>query len=289
MAKRLGFVLTLALAASTTVLFYQLRAPTVAAHDFIGIFKGTDIVPPTPPSVINATEASPEAAASSLDGNLLAEELGNLIEPWQSTLVYGPGWLHIVYRVERPQIGFSAGTLSTGQDIPSGFDYDTWYQLDASGEVAAVVNQMLDLDGNIVQVSIYKDGAWQNLTLGEDPYQGTAIVALDFGFIRDLGMASNYGTHLARQESMSPDGHTIVTFELRDTFTPPQRFDGDSTEVAAISKSVSVDATTGQIVGGDQFNTLANGDVQLTEHAEYITTEHVSEAPTTIVDYLRAR
>jgi hypothetical protein len=88
-------------------------------------------------------------------------ELKARLEAWRDSLLDEPGWIH-----QQQRILLGGGTLPNGRSIPDPYVMDEWYLVEADGRVRAAVNRMLDEAGEVYQVTVYRDGAWSNLTFG---------------------------------------------------------------------------------------------------------------------------
>jgi len=131
------------------------------------------------------------------DQHPVLAELRALYQLRSHTYFQGPGWVHLHSREIFEE---SLGTLPDGTVIPAEYQVDDWFELDQNGLVVRAVSRQLDLSGNILQMSLFKDGRWTNLTTRESweqpPYE---LQPLDYAFT-DLALsAAKTGKGLTRQ------------------------------------------------------------------------------------------
>lgn len=127
----------------------------------------------------NSTSTLPPTMLSQKED--LVRELEERVQKWQDT-VDKPGWLHIVSNVR--DNAASNIRLSNGAQIPTEYIIEDWYLLDSSGQVLQAVTYMRDVDNNVIQVSVLKNGNWHNLTLGETSPASGSKPRIDFGFLQ---------------------------------------------------------------------------------------------------------
>jgi hypothetical protein len=140
----------------------------------------------------------PRASIPNLaDQNAVLTDLQNLNQLRSRTFFQGPGWVHLHSREIFEE---SLGTLPDGTVIPAEYQMDEWYQMDENGLVVRAVSRQMDLSGDILQISLLKDGRWTNLTTRESweqpPFE---LQPLDYAF-SDLALsAAKTGKSLTRQ------------------------------------------------------------------------------------------
>jgi hypothetical protein len=121
------------------------------------------------------------------DQHPVLAELRDLNQLRSRTYFQGPGWVHLHSREIFEE---SLGTLPDGTVIPAKYQVDEWFELDGNGLVIRAVSRQLDLSGNLLQISIFKDGRWTNLTTRESweqpPYE---LQPLDYAF-SDLALSA---------------------------------------------------------------------------------------------------
>jgi hypothetical protein len=301
MAKRIGTIVIVSLVASAAFLLYQahqaIAYQTEPASSQFGLAPGIArqrqaLNPSSAQNIVKSAQsiAQPSATSSVYDNTALADEARLLTKQWQAQLVVGPGWLHILVQIERHDD--SGGPLPNGQIIPASFQFDQWFELNANSQVIRDVSIMRGLDNNVIQVATYQDGLWRNSALpdGSTPNQGIPEApSLDFNFVHDLSLANTWGPSVTvnRNEVVSAEGHRQVLFEIRQDFSPAEKLANFSAEVSAQTMSLTVDETTGQVIGTDEYAHFLNGDVLHTAHSQYVTVEHVSDAPAEILGFLK--
>jgi hypothetical protein len=76
-------------------------------------------------------------------------------------------WLHLIWESQHLNAKTDAGTMpENGQLVQVGPISDIWVQINKNGYVDASVYIMRDSNGNPVQITNYRDGVGNNLTLG---------------------------------------------------------------------------------------------------------------------------
>ena len=113
------------------------------------------------------SQPTPTPPFPSLPTDQIPTTFGDLqarLEVWKASLLSAPGWIH-----QQQRILPGGGTLPNGRSVPDPYIMDEWYQVDEQGRVSAAVNRMLDEAGEVYQVTVYRYGAWTNLTFGGEP------------------------------------------------------------------------------------------------------------------------
>jgi LysM repeat protein len=148
----------------------------------------------------------------------LLKELRELNRLRAQNYFQAPGWVHMH---SREMMEESMGTLPDGTALPKEYQLDDWYELDANGLVVRAVSRQMDLSGNLLQMSLLKDGRWTDLNTSESweqpPYE---LSPLDYAFTDLATSAAKTGKSLTRQ-SLSADGkyggerYVIMDDEIR--------------------------------------------------------------------------
>lgn len=218
-----------------------------------------------------------DAATQEAKNNDLLAERQALIDRWSHSITKGPGWLRTVVRYDRSEGDY--GLLPGGAPIPEDFIFETWYQLDESGAVKAMVNIMWDLDGQMVQFATYRDGIWRDfgfgsLSQGEPPrlYWAHTFVPNQISLIS--------------RDQLNQAGKQTEVFTTRETFAPVQLDDMDGAIVRGSLIREMFDTNTGQILQIETVILLADGTEHVLDQLAYQAVEKVTIPPQEITDLL---
>lgn len=196
-----------------------------------------------------------------------------------------PGWLHTIDKVEHPNQQSTDGIAYKNIVIPPTFILEDWYHLDANLNVIESVTFMYDEKGQVVQVSVYKDGVWHNLTLHEDDPQEEKVHLVDRWFINGAAeVAGNSG-----QVFKSPvivDNRSLVRYGYVDKFDPPILFHDLSAPVKAARKTIYFDDLNGRPVMEETIFTTVNGDEITTMRTTFQLIENTTTPPEEILHWL---
>lgn len=199
-------------------------------------------------------------------------------------VVQGEGWVHVVELHQRNKQ--TAGSLSTGQQIPLNYILDTWYHLNKQGNVVEMVNLMKDGNGKVIQASTYSKGVWENLTVGEKWQGDPPVLNLDYGFSNDVANAASWGSVLGREENSLPDGKTALIFTIRDAFDQPIKIDGYEKLVVSGETRAHFDQKSGALLSLNRIFVDENGNEFFAEQMTVLVVEKSDLPPTDVLDYL---
>jgi hypothetical protein len=134
---------------------------------------------PTPPFPSLPADQTPTAFG----------DLQTRLEAWKASLLSAPGWIH-----QQQRILPGGGTLPNGRSVPDPYIMDEWYQVGMEGKVSAAVNRMQDEAGEVYQVTVYREGAWTNLTFGGDPMIDDLTYDPSLNILREAAEADRLGS-----------------------------------------------------------------------------------------------
>jgi hypothetical protein len=158
-----------------------------------------------------------------------------------------PGWLHFIYREEHP-FGGNTGVMYNGEPLPNTYLQETWYRLDENRMVVEGVFLLKDEIGEIMQVTVFRDSAWHNLTTGETfPTDKAPSIQLDGHFAQKLETAYIEGGQLTQTETLF-EGKSVVVFSYEKTFTPPLVLDNYPEPVQQVRGNAYVDPINGAVL-----------------------------------------
>jgi hypothetical protein len=133
------------------------------------------------------SQPTPTPPFPSLPADQIPTTFGDLqarLEAWKASLLSTPGWIH-----QQQRIMPGGGTLPNGRAVPNPYVMDEWYQVDTQGKVSVAVNRMFSETGEVYQVTVYRDGAWTNLTFGGEPMLDELTYDPSFSILREAAQA----------------------------------------------------------------------------------------------------
>lgn len=137
----------------------------------------------------------------------IIQAVEDLYSSW-ITKIMKPGWLYVVDEVEQSPGDY--GTLPNGTQIPADHKMKTWYLLDGEGIVLALVGLMENMNGNVVQRSVFTGTMWHNLTIGESWAGSPHKLNLYYReLIENLSKGSDWYGELSISE-LTLDGREVV-------------------------------------------------------------------------------
>ena len=235
-------------------------------------------------NVPSQTNTDKEDVASANNAAMLSQEVQSLLAKRQSEILQGAEWIHVVELHQRNKE--TAGSLSNGQQIPLNYILETWYHLNGAGEVFEMVNMMKSENNEIVQVSIYADATWQNLTVGETWQGDPPALNLDYGFSNDLAMAPSWGSTTSREENTLSDGTSALIFSIRDKFDQPTKIEGHEKLIIRGETRVHFDAQSGALLSLDRIFVAENGERYYAEQMKVLTFEKSDPPSDDVLKYL---
>ena len=211
-------------------------------------------------------------------------EITEKLNAWQGDLFSTTKWLHLVSRHNRTKDQVS--TLSTGQTIPEDYIMETWNLLNNEGLVVETVTFMKDLDGNIVQTSVFKNNIWYNLTINEkwegEPFE----IKLDFGFRNK--MSGEYEVSVSVNKTSREENGTVYdVYSIEDVYDYPVTMSGYDYQIVSGGGSIVFDQADSSFVKTEQYLKDENGEFHIIEIAEYLSIELVESPPQEILDLLK--
>ncbi len=152
------------------------------------------------PETVDANNIEQTSIETTIDSSEMKEDqpLQNfltLTKPFEAQFLQ-PGWFHYVFQVDRDSYDLG-DPLPNGVVIPEDYLSDSWMLLDEEGFITKAINQMLTLDGQVIQTSVLENGVWTNLTLGdwvgEEVQETPSRAGLSFGFAQKIERAIGDG------------------------------------------------------------------------------------------------
>ena len=145
-----------------TLLFLTGCASTRETEPSPGL-QATSILASDQESVL--IDAAPLKPVSQVQKSYLIEEIRAHTVLYSSVMLAEPGWIHLIIRPD--------GTISTDITRPEAESYEEgWYLLDSQAEVLSAIVSLVDERGSTVQIFLYKNGSWWDVSSGETIIRG---------------------------------------------------------------------------------------------------------------------
>lgn len=216
----------------------------------------------------------------------IIREVQALVARWEEAALQSLGWFHVVTQYDREKD--TVDTLPNGQPIPLDYVMESWYLLDEQGQATTAVSIMKDMNGREVQVSIFCESMWQNLTL-DLQYTGEPFTPrLDFGFGQIVAQAPSWGSTLSRSEGILDD-EQVLTFAIHDEFDNPVQIAGFEKPVAGGGRRAYFDPESGETIYVERVLLMADGEERVVGRSEILTWEKVTAPPANVLALLEQR
>lgn len=225
-----------------------------------------------------------EISSSNVNVNKLSQEVQSLVSKRQSEVLKGAGWIYVIEVHQRNKE--TAGSLSMGQQIPINYVLETWYHLDGQGKVLELITLMKNENNEIVQVSVYGKGIWQNLTVGEKWQGDPPTLNLDYGFSKDIASASSWGSTLNREENKLSNGKSTLAFSINDEFDQPIKIEGYENLIVSGETRAQFDPQSGALISLDRILVDENGVQHFAEQMRIQAFEKIDLPPEDVLKYL---
>lgn len=233
----------------------------------------------------STSQSANELLSSFEQANLINQEVQSLAARRQSEVLKGGAeWIHVTELHQRNKD--VTGMLSTGQQIPANYVLDTWYHLDKQGKVFELINIMKAENNEIIQVSTYSKGVWQNLTVGEKWHGDSPTLNLDYGFSSDIANAPAWGSILNREENKLSNGRSALVFTIKDVFDQPVKIEGYGKLIMSGETRAQFDSQSGALLSLDRVFVDENGDQFVAEQMEILAFEKIDLPPQDVLGYL---
>ena len=199
----------------------------------------TDKISASPPAAPKPTPNSSNLTRAHRLAEVIApphpaiEQFKDLYLPWAAQFLHS-GWLHTIRQTEHPDKESPLAMLSNGVQVPTAYLLENWVLTDGDGKAIQGVFLMRDLSGEIIQVSVYRDLTWHNLTVDEEVSVKKATdFKPDFGFLANMSTVYEYGGQVFQSEAPL-DRRRVLVFSYEETHDPPLLLDDFSQIVSII-------------------------------------------------------
>lgn len=213
----------------------------------------------------------------------VSQVLQALVDRWSEVTLQGNSWLHLVTHHIRNKDKLSS--LPNGQAIPLNYILDTWYHLDEKGRVLEGITCMRSEDGQLLQVSTFRDNTWRNLTTGEKWAGEIFTPKLDLGFSADAAQAKAWGSFLSR-ETTTLGGRKVELFRLRDKYEDPVQFEGYAQPALSTERRAYFDPQSGALLMFERILVLTDGTERVVEQVTWVTIQQGEGPPPDVLAFL---
>ncbi len=241
------------------------RSTTVQANDFLRAqTKETRPIP-----------ESDSPAPSQIINNLTGQF---------SVLLSSPGWIYVREESVYESDLNNYGVLPDGSIIPLKQIIETWAHIDEKGQSFEGVTIMSDANGQVVQVSIYKDNTSVNLSTGE-----TFVHAPESMGLMDYGLNADIAAFMAstnqQPEFSKDDTQKTVTVSWQETYKEPLNIVEFKLPVQSLRTVAVLDAISGQIITIEKIATFTDGS-ERTISRLVVTFKFDQKPPQDVINYL---
>jgi len=225
---------------------------------------------------------SPEQLAKNA---AVVESVSKLID--KTTSIYATaGWVHTASKTE----GFSSlsDTMPDGSPIPMMWSTDVWLLLDEKGYVVSGITIQDTGSPSTSQVSIFKDGIWNNLTLGtttdtgnpEDnkPYRPADQILEQALTWKDVVKLEAEYTVIGEER--------VMEYSMTSRSLKPYEIGGDGYMVMGNVLKYYLSMETGLVMMIEQYDITPEDQLKLIQRITTIVDEKVEQPPAEVMKYL---
>ena len=192
------------------------------------------------------------------------------------------GWLHISSSTK----AFSTAqqTFPDGSPIPTEWTNQNWVLLDKQGDAIKAVNIQDTGDPKLLQISVYENGAWTNISLAMTSEPELYHPSLSGGI---LEAASTYKDILKfSAETSRINGQNTFVFTTEENLNLPVS-EGKNKDIqiyGQVDKYYFAESS-GLLVQIENYNINSTGTLDISKRIVMNVTEKVTEPPTDILAY----
>ena len=226
---------------------------------------------------------SPEQLAKNA---AVVESVSKLIEKTASIYATA-GWVHSSSKSET--IIEQTGKLPDGAPIPTSWVTDSWLLLDENGYLLQGVAIQDTGSPSTFQVSVFKNGVWNNLTLGVSPEAGntediTPYRPMDHTVLEQAARDKDIAVLEARDALLGNEG--VTEFTITEKQLAPYNITGSSYQLIGTAIKYYLSNKTGLVLQTEQYYISADGEYELIQRHTITITEKVKDPPAEVMKYL---
>ena len=190
------------------------------------------------------------------------------------------GWLHMSSSTK----AFSTAqqTFPDGSPIPTEWTNENWILLDKHGDAIKAINIQDTGDPTLMQISVYENGAWTNISLGitsePEKYHPTFSSGI-------LDTASNYKDIVKfSTETSIVNGQNTFVFTTEENLNMPVS-DGNNKQIYGNVVKYYFEESSGLLVQIENYDINSTGALEISQRILTNVTEKVTEPPANILAY----
>ncbi len=192
------------------------------------------------------------------------------------------GWLHMSSSTK----SFSTvqQAFPDGSPIPTEWTNESWILLDKHGDAIKAVNIQDTGDPRLIQISVYENGAWTNISLGmtsePEKYHPTFINSL-------MDIESTYSDIVkSSTETSVVNGQNTFVFMVEENLKMPvPASEKNDEQIYGNVIKYYFAESSGLPVQIEDYTINSTGTLEISQRILMNVTEKVTEPPTNILDY----
>lgn len=190
------------------------------------------------------------------------------------------GWLHISSSTKA--FSTEQQTFPDGSPIPTEWTNDSWILLDKNGDAIKAVNIQDTGDPKFLQISVYENGAWTNISLGMTSEPEKYHPSFSSGI---LDTASTYKDIVKFSTEITlVNGQNTFVFTTEENLNIPVS-DGNNKQIYGNVVKYYFAESSGLLVQIESYNINSTGTLEISQRILMNVTEKVIEPPADILAY----
>lgn len=224
----------------------------------------------------NSKEIDKKQADQNVDALAKVKQLISKAEKEYST----EGWLYMSSSTK----AFSTAqqTFPDGSPIPTEWKEESWILLDRHGDAIKAVTIQDTGDPRLMQISVYENGAWTNISLGMTNEPEKYHPTFDGGI---FDTASSYKDIVKfSTETSVVNGQNTFVFTTEENLNKPVSKENNKQIYGVVAKYYFSEFS-GLLIQIENYNINSAGALEISQRISMNVTEKVTEPPTYILDY----
>lgn len=225
---------------------------------------------------VNSKKIDEKQADQNADALAKVKQLINQAEKEYLT----EGWLHISSSTK----AFSSvqQTFPDGSPIPTEWINENWILLDKHGDAVQAVNIQDTGDPRLMQISVYENGFWTNVSLGIANKPEKYHPTLDGGILDTAGAYKDIVVFST--EASIINGQNILIFTTEENLNTPVS-EGNAKQIYGNVVKYYFAESSGLLVQIENYNINSAGALEIAQSILMNITEKVAKPPADILDY----
>ena len=190
------------------------------------------------------------------------------------------GWLHMSSSTKA--FSTEQQTFPDGSPIPTEWTNESWILLDKHGDAIKAVSVQDTGNPQLLQISVYENGAWTNISLGMTSEPEKYHPTLSGGI---LDTASNYKDIVKfSTDSSVVNGQNTFVFTTEENLNMPVS-DASNKQIYGNVVKYYFAESSGLLVQIENYNINSTGTLEISQRILTNVTEKVTEPPANILAY----